>query len=271
MEILFTIILVFAFIFPLYAFLLAGRKGNLDADKFMHYRYAHRGLHDKPTIPENSMIAFLKAAEKGYAIELDVHLMRDGNIAVIHDSSLKRTTGYDIKIEDLETKELKKFKLGESHEYIPTLDEVLSEINGRVPLLIEIKTESNAKRLTKAVVEKLAAYKGDYCIESFDPRVIAWLRSNSPETVRGQITQNFFKNRNGLTFFTCIILTTLLFNCITRPDFISVNYHDLNLPQIKIALKLLRIRGFVWTVKNKEALENFEQDGYAVIFENFKP
>ena len=95
----------------IYLLALMGRTSNKDVKKFQKVRYAHRGLHNKPTIPENSMSAFKFAVDKGYGIELDVHLMADGNLAVIHDSSLERTAGVDISIEELTAKDLKKFTL----------------------------------------------------------------------------------------------------------------------------------------------------------------
>ena len=93
----------------IYILSVRGRTNNKNTGKFLNFRYAHRGLHQKPTVPENSLAAFKAAVDNGYAIELDVHLMKDGNIAVIHDASLKRTAGMDVKIEDLTTADLEKF------------------------------------------------------------------------------------------------------------------------------------------------------------------
>ena len=87
--------------------------------ELLRHRYAHRGLHAKPTIPENSMAAFARAVEAGYGIELDLHLTRDGKLAVIHDASLKRTCGVDLKIEDLTLAEARDYPLEESDERIP--------------------------------------------------------------------------------------------------------------------------------------------------------
>lgn len=134
-----------------------------------HYRYAHRGYHDKPTIPENSMAAFRRAVERGWGAELDVHLMKDGNLAVIHDSSLKRTAGADVCIEDLTESELGQYYLEESSEQIPLLPEVLELFEEKTPLIIELKSErGNHAELSEAVAKLLDTYKGDYCIESFD-------------------------------------------------------------------------------------------------------
>ena len=195
MKIFFIIFDAIIIVFALYVLALKGRTKNKNIDKFLKWRYAHRGLHQKPTVPENSLAAFKAAVEKGYAIELDVHLMRDGNIAVIHDSSLKRTAGYDVKIEDLTISDLEKFKLEESNEKIPTLKQVLELVDGKVPLLVEIKTENNCAAVTKRTIEILKGYEGEYLIESFDPRCILWLKKHAPNIVRGQLTQNFIKEK----------------------------------------------------------------------------
>ena len=80
---------------------LHGRKGHPDLELLRKYRFAHRGYHDKPVVPENSLPAFRRAIAHGWGAELDVHLMKDGTLAVIHDSSLLRTAGADVQIEEL--------------------------------------------------------------------------------------------------------------------------------------------------------------------------
>ena len=108
-------------------------------DELLKHRYAHRGLHKKPAIPENSMAAFRLAVEKGYGMEMDLHLTRDGKLAVIHDASLLRTAGVDLVIEDLTLEEAQKYMLEESSEVIPDFQEVLDMTAGRVPLIVELK------------------------------------------------------------------------------------------------------------------------------------
>lgn len=255
----------------IYILLLKGRTTNKDVEKFLAYRYAHRGLHNKPTVPENSLAAFKAAVDKGYAIEFDVHLMRDNNVAVIHDSSLKRTAGVDLKIEELGTKDLEKFTLEESNEKIPTLKQVLELVDGKVPLLIEIKPEGNCSAVTARTVEILKNYKGDYCIESFDPRCILWLRKNAPEIVRGQLTQDFIKANSGLSFLTRLLLTPLVLNCLNRPDFVAVKQSDRKELQIVLSTRLWGIKKFVWTVTNKDDLLMLEKEGFTPIFEQFEP
>lgn len=267
----FIIVDILIILIAIYILLLRGRTSNKDVKKFLAHRYAHRGLHNKPTVPENSLAAFKAAVDKGYAIELDVHLMRDNNIAVIHDASLKRTAGVDLKIKELETKDLEKFTLEESCEKIPTLNEVLELVDGKVPLLVEIKTDDNCARVTERTVETLKNYKGDYCIESFDPRCILWLKKNAPEIVRGQLTQDFIKEKSGLAFFTRLLLTPLILNCLNRPDFIAVKQSARKELQIAISTRLWGMKKFVWTVKTEEEMLMLEKEGFTPIFEQFEP
>ena len=87
-------------LFVCYLFILRGRKGHPGLEKLRGSAYAHRGLHGNG-VPENSMQAFWLALEQGFGIEFDVHLMADGNLAIIHDASLKRTAGADVHIDDI--------------------------------------------------------------------------------------------------------------------------------------------------------------------------
>ena len=102
MKAIIIIIIVLLVLFWLYLLCLRCRRGKMDQAYFRQWRYAHRGLHDREKgIPENSMAAFKRAAANGFGAELDVHLMKDGKLAVIHDASLLRTAGADVEIEDL--------------------------------------------------------------------------------------------------------------------------------------------------------------------------
>lgn len=157
-------------------------------NELLKWRYAHRGLHSKPEIPENSMTAFRRAVTEGFGIELDVHLTKDGKLAVIHDSSLRRTCGIDINIEDITLKEAQIYFLEKSNEVIPDLSEVLGAVEGRVPLIIEIKTAGkNHAELIDAVMKLLSEYEGLYCLESFNPVAVGYLKKSFPDVVRGQL------------------------------------------------------------------------------------
>ena len=99
---------------------------------------AHRGLHNVKA-PENSLAAFRLAIEHGNVIELDVHMLADGKIVVFHDDNLKRMTGVDAVIKDKTFAELSKLWLKKSSQKIPLLTEVLDLVDGKVPIIIEIK------------------------------------------------------------------------------------------------------------------------------------
>ena len=188
--IIIAIILVVLFI--LWILALRCRNGHTAWNTLRNFRYAHRGLHDSENgIPENSMAAFRLAVENGYGIELDIHLTKDGRLAVIHDSSLLRTAGADVRVETLTAEELDQYRLEGTDEKIPFLEEVLPLFEGKTPLVVELKVEGNAAALAKAACDLLDQYKVDYCIESFHPQAILWLKKNRPEICRGQLSQNF--------------------------------------------------------------------------------
>lgn len=126
----------------LFTLALRCRKGHPKWELLKKYRYAHRGFHDKPVIPENSLPAFRRAIEHGFGAELDVHLLKDGTLAVFHDSDLRRCANADGQIEDLTLEELKQLRLEGTDEQIPTFDEVLALFESATPLIIELKTRA---------------------------------------------------------------------------------------------------------------------------------
>ena len=177
---------------------LKGRSNHPGMEALRGWAYAHRGLH-KEGVPENSMAAFRAALEKGYGIELDIHLMADGNLAVIHDASLKRTAGADVQIEDLTAEDLENYRLEGTDEKIPLFKDVMALYEGKAPMIVELKPmNNNHDALAEAACELMKDYKGIYCMESFDPRCIAWLRKNRPQIIRGQLTENFVANDDKL-------------------------------------------------------------------------
>lgn len=249
---------------------IAGREGNPATDRFMKIRYAHRGLHGEER-PENSLSAFSAAAERGYGIELDVHLTLDHSLAVIHDSSLERTAGDKRKIEELTRADIKNIKLTGSGERIPTFREVLQLVDGRVPLLIELKTDKNVKTLCSTLMYELRDYKGAYCIESFDPRVLMWFKKKAPEVVRGQLSQNFLKKGENLSLPLRLILSLLTLNIASQPDFVAFKYSDRRFVSNALSKHFWNTKGFAWTITDEETLKAAEKKGYAVIFENIEP
>lgn len=145
---------------------------------------AHRGFHNKE-IPENSIKAFKRAIKNNYTIEFDIHLLKDNEIIVFHDDNLKRMTKLDKEVKNVTLKEIKKLKLLETKEKIPTLKEVLKLINGKVPIVIELKCDNKAGLLEKELVKLLDDYDGLFCVKSFNPLTVRWFKKNRPNYIRG--------------------------------------------------------------------------------------
>lgn len=149
--------------------------------------FAHRGLHNNKDIPENSMAAFARAVEHGFGIEFDVYLTDDGHLIVHHDPTLKRSCGIDVASEKIDGANLEKYRLFGTQEHIPYFKDVLALVNGKVKLIIEIKITDKYPQTCAAVIDALKDYKGDFCIESFDPRTVLWLQKNCPKYLIGQL------------------------------------------------------------------------------------
>lgn len=219
------------------------------------------------------MAAFRRAVERGYGSELDVHLMKDGQLAVIHDASLKRTADADVQIEDLTAEDLRRYQLEESEEHIPLLQEVLELYRGQAPLIVELKPErGNYKALAAAAAELLEHYEGAYCIESFDPRAVAWFRKHRPEVCRGQLSQNFMKHPEGVKSPALrFLLTHLLLNVLSRPDFVAYRMEDRILWSYRLHRLVHRPCTAWWTLQRAEELQTARRENAAGIFECFEP
>lgn len=269
------ILLILIVLGELYTLALRCRRGHPDWKYLRLWRYAHRGLHDKPAVPENSMAAFRRAVEGHFGAELDVHLMKDGNLAVIHDSSLLRTAGADVAVEDLTAGELKEYRLEGTDEHIPLLEEVLELFQDRTPLVVELKSErGNYNELAAATVAVLDKYRTRYCIESFDPRCLVWLRKNRPEIVRGQLSQQFLRHPadgSDLSRLTRFILGNLLMNFQAVPDFIAYRFSDRDCLSLRWCRKFYKVQEVNWTIRSREEMVEAEKAGNLVIFEQFDP
>lgn len=227
---------------------------------------AHRGLHDK-THPENSLGAFARAIEEGYPIELDVQMISDGTVVVFHDDSLSRLTNNDGYIKFLTKSDLEILKLGGSKEKIPTFEEVLKFVDGRVPLLIEIKNSSKVGLLEKNVLELLKDYKGPIAIQSFNPYVLEYFYKHAPHITRGQLA-GYFKG-DKLSFFKKFALKRMMLNKkISHPDFIS--YEANRLPN-RFVRKYKTLPLLAWTVRSQSEYLKVVKYCDNIIFEGFTP
>lgn len=234
--------------------------------------YAHRGLHDGgQNIPENTLEAFSAAIQKGYGIELDVHISADQTPVVIHDTNLLDTTGLEADINEVSDNEIKLQKTGAKRCKIPFLYEALNLVNGKVPLLIEIKTDKdNYEKVTDATMQVLENYKGVYAIQSFDPRVIKILRKKYPDVMRGQISGYLNEEGANLPFSQDFALRNLLTNMVTRPDFVSYRIEDFDKLPMRILRTVFNPTLFAWTIRDNSGFRKCRIVNAAPVFDEMK-
>ena len=253
-----------------YLFLIMPRiRDRADMEMIMT-NYSHRGLWNA-SVPENSLRAFLWAAQEGYGIELDVQLSRDKQLMVFHDNDLKRMCGIDKKISDMTCRELKALTLKGTDQTIPTLAEVLYFIDGRVPLIIELKSNGKDTEICKRFAAMLDKYQGAFCVESFDPRLVAWFKKYRPRYARGQLVTKMKKCDSIKDTLGSFCLSRLIGNILSRPDFIAVDGRIQKSLSIRACHKLFKVPVFVWTVRTQRDMDSCISDGYNFIFEKIRP
>ena len=269
MSVIWTVILIAAVLVLLYLFLIAPRFPRRDMSALTGHWYAHRGLWNGER-PENSLPAFRAAVEGGYGIETDVHITRDDRLVVFHDDTLTRMCGSERKLSDCTLAELREYRLQGTDCLIPTLDEFLETVAGRVPVLVEIKSDQRVALLCEKLNERLNSYHGTYMIESFDPRAVAWFRKNRPEVLRGQLSTALTKPEHGGEKKPAYMLVEHLFtNIIARPDFIAYDFTERKIPELAICRKVYGVQEVSWTIRTPEDAAAAEKLGNLVIFENF--
>lgn len=231
--------------------------------------YAHRGLWDD-SVPENSLAAFRRAAQQGFGIELDVQVSADGELVVFHDDDLSRMCGIRRNVAACSIHELQSARLLNTDETIPTLAEVLREVNGRVPLIVEIKHCPNMKRVCSQTDVLLRRYPGVYCVESFDPKAMRWFRKNRPQVLRGQLVWSPWGCRDVPFTLKNLSMSTLLGNVWSRPDFIAHDIRNDRHPAF-LLLRRMKVHTVAWTVQDPETM-NALRDRYSLqIFDSFVP
>lgn len=254
-----------------YIFLIYGDKKDTDETEWLtSTKFAHRGLYsDDGMIPENSLEAFDKAIENNYGIELDVSFTKDKKTVVFHDDNLLRMTGLNKKISDCTLEEIESLYLNGTDYKIPTFNEVLDLVDGKVPLIIEIKSNRDRDGLCNSVKNELNDYNGRFCIESFDPLIMSRIKKNMPDVIRGQLSMKFTKDNKAPKSLK-IALEYLLLNFKSRPHFIAYNWIDSN----NLSLRILRKLGIItvaWTVNSEKALEVSNERFDTIIFEHCEP
>ena len=259
-----------------YAWLIHPNLPRRDISCLQGVDYAHRGLWNtndpgEENRPENSLAGFRAAVEKGYGIELDVHLTADGHLVVHHDDSLKRLTGVDIVIAKSTLEEIRAYRLPNG-EPVPTFDELLDVVDGRVPLVVEVKVEGNADALSKAVYERMKRYDGPWCMESFDPWAVCWFRKNAPEIIRGQLAfNNAGKGKTWKLWWRNIGIASMIQNFWARPDFMALEAKSEKrwcLPTL--LLRTMKPWFVAWTVRSQQDMDALRDRYDLQIFEKFE-
>ena len=264
-------LLILAVLAVAYLLAIRGRRNHPGVDALKGWSYAHRGLHGEGR-PENSMAAFQASLDGGYGIELDIHLLADGNLAVMHDSLLIRTTGKEGRIEELTTAQLKDYTLECTSETIPEFRQVLELYKGQYPLIVELKPyKNNYAALTEAACKMLDGYKGVYCLESFDPRCLLWLKKHRPELIRGQLSEDYYVSKTAkIPFILKWLLRENLGNFLTKPDFIAHKFEDRHCT-LSNFFTLQSATCVSWTLKSQEEFDAAVEEGWIPIFEGFTP
>ncbi len=232
--------------------------------------YAHRGLWGGD-VPENSLAAFRAAIERGYAIELDVQLSKDGTVVVFHDYTLARMCGKEANLADLTAGELREYRLGDTDERIPTFAEVLEAVDGKVPLLIELKGENGNTALCPAVAAQLDGYRGAWCVESFNPLLLRWFKKHRPHAVRGLLSTDLIREKKSGSRALNFALSALLLTFLCRPAFHAWDRHYPRRVALRCGIKCFGAASFVYTVKDQADFDRHVAAGNAPIFDGFLP
>jgi glycerophosphoryl diester phosphodiesterase len=208
--------------------------------------FAHRGLWGGP-IPENSLAAARAAIAGGFGIECDVRLSRDGTVIVFHDADTERLTGRPGTLANMATHDITALRLGGGEERVPTLAQLIGLIAGRVPLLIEIKTDTLAQTapLCLAVRRVLEGYRGPAAVMGFNPEVGHWFATHAPKTVRGLVMT---EHRDGRFQAFRNAITRRLAVKRARPDFLAYDVRFLP-SSLPTALKATGLPVLSWTVR----------------------
>lgn len=232
---------------------------------------AHRGLHGGG-ISENSMAAFEAAVEKGYGIELDVHLTKDGQLAVFHDDTLERMCGSKENVNELTLPEIQAHLLPDGQK-IPSLEEVFGMVQGRVPVVVEIKSHRIGDcAVAERTWQTLKAYSGPYLVQSFDAFLMRWFKKHAGQVIRGQLAQKVRpKGKFRLQEAAGWLAGNMLIHRISSPDYVAYRMEDTGKLCYRLMRCVCRPGLAVWTVRSEAEAEKMKKVCHVQIFEGFQP
>ncbi len=235
--------------------------------------FAHRGLHDAERgVIENSLSAVKAAMGKGYAVEVDLQCAADDMPVVFHDAKLDRLTGETGPVAARDAEVLHKIPLRNSGDTILPFTDLLDLVEGRVPLLLEVKSAWRRDGVfEKNIAKPLAAYKGPVGVMSFDPYAVAAFREAAPSISRGLVSERFGKDQwPQLSARQRFTMRHLLTSAFARPQFIA--YDVRALPAVApLAARLAGLPLLAWTVRTEEERVRALRYVDAIIFEGIRP
>lgn len=238
---------------------------------------AHRGLHDVAKgIVENTAPAFQAAITRGYGIECDVRPAGCGTPMVFHDLTLDRLIEANGNLAKHSAAALKKLRYKVGGGPIIDLAELLAIVAGRVPLLVEIKSEWDTAdaRFLQSIAEATLNYAGPIALMSFDPAVMIAMRELAPSIPRGIVSGQFLADcwwRDKLGPERAYSLTHMLESGPAAPDFYAYDVTALPTPVTRFTREVLGLPLFTWTVRTQEQRATAAQWADAPIFEGYEP
>ena len=234
--------------------------------------YAHRGLHGNG-VPENSLAAFRRAAEKGYGIELDVRLTRERRLVILHDPDIGRMTGGQGLVSEMTLDQVQRHRLLGTEERVPTFEEALRLLAPyRTPLIVELKSApGDGLSIAPMALEMLRDYPGFWCVESFDPRLIRWYKKHAPQVIRGQLAYDAKRAGEADRKLYHTLGAHLLMHALSRPDFVAYRFDTDRNPTFRIVRRLFRPALAAWTVPTIQDFKRLLDSYDLLIFEGFEP
>jgi glycerophosphoryl diester phosphodiesterase len=236
---------------------------------------AHRGLHDAARGVIENMPAAAEAAIAGnFSIECDIQLTADGEAMVHHDDALGRLTEGSGALLEKTAAELRAVKFKDTPERMMSLSDLCALVNGRVPLVIEVKSHFDGDRkLVRRMAQVLASYSGPAVGMSFDPDQVLALRETMPDLPRGIIAQRNYDDNywKKLTTEQRQSMLYLRHAFRTRPHFVAFWVNQLPAPAPWIARNIFGLPLLTWTVRTQEQRERAARYADQMIFEGFMP
>ena len=234
---------------------------------------AHRGYHTVTGCIENTLAAAEAAVARNFAIECDLQLTADGRAIAFHDDTLDRLTGAsgDVALKSLAEIRAVRFRDGDGT--IPTLEDLLDLVDGRVPLVIELKSRfTGDRRLEAAVAPLLLGYDGPAAVMSFDPASLTAMRRLAPSIARGMLGGKWAAaDRPTLSVGRRLANRMLLAAPMVRPTFIAWDVTALPAWPPLALRHFFRLPLLAWTVRTEAERETARQWADQIIFEDFDP